>query len=245
MELVRWREDQAPECAAQKAAEATSAPRASGSGSNRFPPSHGKLGSACLMRIQTRASVSPRQSFSSLIRASISREGDSPCSPSFEPLLLFVIVVLAFFMVVPGPAEGGGRRSRSPLPRRPARPVWKAAFWLRGGRRSWSWRPPTFRARADEGRRTFVKILGPGRVAPRPRSQVQILPPQPILRRQSDRLTAFRMSRPASGLHRPCTGRATEVTRPLSVGLPTSSHIQGKAGRDPKQTFLGERSQLR
>jgi hypothetical protein len=32
-------------------------------------------------------------------------------------------------------------------------------------------------------------------------------------------------------LHRPCTGRATEVTRPLSVGLPTSSHIQGKAGR--------------
>src|SRR5438552_1243967 len=42
-------------------------------------------GSACLMSIRTRASVSPRQSLSSLILASISREGESPPFPSFEP----------------------------------------------------------------------------------------------------------------------------------------------------------------
>jgi hypothetical protein len=29
------------------------------------------------------------------------------------------------------------------------------------------------------------------------------------------------MFRPASGLHQLCTSRATEVTRPLSAGLPT------------------------
>src|SRR6266581_4607122 len=51
-------------------------------------------GSACLMRIRTRASVSPRQSLSSLILASISREGESP--PSFEPLFAdFLDVLLA------------------------------------------------------------------------------------------------------------------------------------------------------
>src|SRR5215469_7880155 len=54
-------------------------------------------GSACLMSVRMRASVSPRQSFSSLILASISREGDSSPLPSFELLLLFFI---AFFMVV-------------------------------------------------------------------------------------------------------------------------------------------------
>src|SRR5664279_1500847 len=46
-------------------------------------------GSACLMRIRTRASVSPRQSLSSLILASVSSEGEFPPSPSFEPLFLF------------------------------------------------------------------------------------------------------------------------------------------------------------
>src|SRR5205809_2922500 len=56
-------------------------------------------GSACLMRIRTRASVSPRQSPSSLILASISREGESPPCPSFEPLFLFFMVVVAFFMI--------------------------------------------------------------------------------------------------------------------------------------------------
>src|ERR1700704_1945290 len=54
-------------------------------------------GSASLMSFRTRASVSPRQSLSSLILASISCEGES--SRSFEPLLLFVMVVVAFFMV--------------------------------------------------------------------------------------------------------------------------------------------------
>src|SRR5438874_3758610 len=45
-------------------------------------------GSACLMSARTRSSVSLRQSLSSLILASISREGDSPPFLSFEPLLL-------------------------------------------------------------------------------------------------------------------------------------------------------------
>src|SRR6202030_4254620 len=56
-------------------------------------------GSACLMRIRTRASVSPRQSLSSLILASISRDGEPPPFPSFEPLLLFFMGVVAFFVV--------------------------------------------------------------------------------------------------------------------------------------------------
>src|SRR3984885_4702580 len=56
-------------------------------------------GSACLMSALTRASVSPRQSFSSLILASISAEGESPPFSSFAPLSLFFIVV-AFFAVV-------------------------------------------------------------------------------------------------------------------------------------------------
>ena len=57
-------------------------------------------GSACLMRLRTRASVSPRQSPSSLILASISREGESSPFASFEPLFVFFMVVVAFFMVV-------------------------------------------------------------------------------------------------------------------------------------------------
>src|SRR5205807_2193956 len=57
-------------------------------------------GSACLMRIRTRASVSPRQSLSALILASISREGESPPFPTFEALFIFFMVVVAFFMVV-------------------------------------------------------------------------------------------------------------------------------------------------
>src|SRR5262249_47983461 len=55
-------------------------------------------GSACLMRTRMRASVSPRQSPSSLILASISREGDSPPFSSFAPLFFRVVVV--FFMGV-------------------------------------------------------------------------------------------------------------------------------------------------
>src|SRR5581483_5151509 len=48
-------------------------------------------GSACLMMRQTRASVSPRQSPSSLILASISRAAESPFPPAFGPLLLVTI----------------------------------------------------------------------------------------------------------------------------------------------------------
>src|SRR4249920_696423 len=55
-------------------------------------------GSACLMRLRTRASVSPRQSPSSLIRASICREGEFPF-PSFAPLFRFFMGVAAFVMV--------------------------------------------------------------------------------------------------------------------------------------------------
>src|SRR5262245_48240461 len=50
-------------------------------------------GSTCLMRVRTRASISPRQSLSSLILASISREGECPAFPSFEALVLFFMVV--------------------------------------------------------------------------------------------------------------------------------------------------------
>src|SRR3954462_7487909 len=50
-------------------------------------------GSACLMRIRIRASVSPRQSLSSLILASISAEGESPPFPCFEPLFVFFMVL--------------------------------------------------------------------------------------------------------------------------------------------------------
>src|SRR6476619_1450674 len=65
-------------------------------------------GSACLMRVRTRASVSPRQSLSSLILASISAAGESPFFSSFEPLFVFFMMVVALFMVVPGPAPLDG-----------------------------------------------------------------------------------------------------------------------------------------
>src|SRR5262249_42530114 len=56
-------------------------------------------GSASLIRLLIRASVSPRQSLSSLILASISREGEPALFSSFAPLFLFMVAV-AFFMVV-------------------------------------------------------------------------------------------------------------------------------------------------
>src|SRR5580704_2516483 len=46
-------------------------------------------GSAFLMSIRIRASVSPRQSPNSLILASISREGESAAFSCFEPFSLF------------------------------------------------------------------------------------------------------------------------------------------------------------
>src|SRR5688500_4431052 len=50
-------------------------------------------GSACLMRARTRASVLPRQSSSSLMRASISLEGSCPVA-------VFVVFFAAFFFTV-------------------------------------------------------------------------------------------------------------------------------------------------
>src|SRR6478736_8248995 len=57
-------------------------------------------GSACLMSIRTRASVSPRQSLNSLILPSMSCEGESPPFPCFDSLFIFLMVVVDFFMVV-------------------------------------------------------------------------------------------------------------------------------------------------
>src|SRR4051812_20671904 len=73
-------------------------PSCSHTGTPRHFHSSTTSGSACLMRARTRASVSPRQSLSSLILESISREGESPPFAPFEPLLLFFMVVVAFFM---------------------------------------------------------------------------------------------------------------------------------------------------
>src|SRR5689334_6823823 len=58
-------------------------------------------GSACLMRSRTRASVSPRQSLSSPILPSISREGELVPSPSLEPLFIFFMVVARPSLVSP------------------------------------------------------------------------------------------------------------------------------------------------
>src|SRR5262245_55367745 len=56
-------------------------------------------GSAALMSARTRASVSPRQSPSAAMRASIRWEGEAPLA-FLGPLLLFFPVIVAFCMVV-------------------------------------------------------------------------------------------------------------------------------------------------
>ena len=58
------------------------------------------------MRIRIRASVSPRQSFGSLIGASIGREAES-IFPSFEPLFVFFMVVSASLLIDFGLDEAG------------------------------------------------------------------------------------------------------------------------------------------
>src|SRR4051794_35360302 len=78
-------------------------------------------GSACLMRTRTRASVSPRQSFRSLILALINWEGESPPVPSFESPFVFFMVVVGLVMVgVTRPSLvasiGALRRDRSSCP---------------------------------------------------------------------------------------------------------------------------------
>src|ERR1700683_5391551 len=52
-------------------------------------------GQASLMSFRARASVSPRQSPSSLILPSISREGESPPFASFTPICVFFMLVVA------------------------------------------------------------------------------------------------------------------------------------------------------
>src|ERR1700730_13936963 len=56
-------------------------------------------GQASLMRLRTRASISPRQSPNSLIRPSISREAEAPPFPSFAPVFVFFMAV-AFFVLL-------------------------------------------------------------------------------------------------------------------------------------------------
>src|SRR6185503_5120650 len=51
-------------------------------------------GQACLMRVRTRASVAPRQSPSSLMRASIRRAGEAPPFASCATLFVFMVLVL-------------------------------------------------------------------------------------------------------------------------------------------------------
>src|SRR5262249_12272550 len=55
-------------------------------------------GSACLMSARTRASIAPRQSPSSLIRASISRAGELPAFPSCAPPVVFAMMGGAFLV---------------------------------------------------------------------------------------------------------------------------------------------------
>src|SRR6516165_6872823 len=74
-------------------------------------------GSASLMRLRTRASVSPRQSLSSLILASISREGEAPV-PVFGALVVFFIGAVYPLSLPSGPT----RRRSSPRARKCGRP---------------------------------------------------------------------------------------------------------------------------
>src|SRR5690348_12800342 len=73
-------------------------------------------GSASLMRLRTRASVSPRQSVSSFSLASISREGEAPPFPSVASLVLFFMFLPLSSWLLPLSrrefvAEGAARRT--------------------------------------------------------------------------------------------------------------------------------------
>src|ERR1700733_762020 len=72
-------------------------PACSHTGTPRHFHSSTTSGQASLMRPRTRASISPRQSPSSLILPSIRREGEAPAFVSVEPILLLFMVV--FFKV--------------------------------------------------------------------------------------------------------------------------------------------------
>src|ERR1700757_3729368 len=75
-----------------------------------------------------RASISPRQSPSSWILASISRDGESPCFSSFEPLLFALVMVVVTFLMVVGSVERvSSRLSGRSIPFAPRRGVLR---WL-------------------------------------------------------------------------------------------------------------------
>ncbi|EGE56530.1 hypothetical protein RHECNPAF_6420079 [Rhizobium etli CNPAF512] len=73
-------------------------PLRSQTGTPRHFHSSTTSGSACLISARTRASVSPRQSLSSSILASISWEGEASPAPCSE--LLFFMLAVTFFMIV-------------------------------------------------------------------------------------------------------------------------------------------------
>src|SRR5579862_9192164 len=75
-------------------------PSCSHTGTPRHFHSSTTPGQASLMRLRTRASVSPRQSPSSLIRASISRDGEVPAFAFVAALLAFVLVGAISFLEV-------------------------------------------------------------------------------------------------------------------------------------------------
>src|SRR5579862_1880631 len=87
-------------------------PACSHTGTPRHFHSSTTSGQTSLMTPRTRASVSPRQSPSSLIRASISREGEAPSFAFVAALLLFVMTGVAFFTGVAARALRNERMCR-------------------------------------------------------------------------------------------------------------------------------------
>src|SRR6266481_9991125 len=79
-------------------------------------------GSACLMRARTWESVLPLQSSSSLILASISREGDSPLF-----VALFFILFAPHSAVFPS-CEGTHHQSSAPACMRPSPRLWRPIY---------------------------------------------------------------------------------------------------------------------
>src|ERR1700677_2418111 len=73
-------------------------PSCSHTGTPRHFHSSTTSGQASLIRLRTRANVSPRQSPSSFIRASISREGAVPSFAFVAALFVFFMVVVASFI---------------------------------------------------------------------------------------------------------------------------------------------------
>jgi hypothetical protein len=58
------------------------------------------VGTACLIKTRIRASISPRQSLSSLILASISWDGESPLPATLATLVALFPVLVAFLFLL-------------------------------------------------------------------------------------------------------------------------------------------------